>query len=92
MDKETIIVRRPTTELETEIGMCLNRITGIMSQLLLDLGKDYYEKDPVRYEALLKLDGKLLNAEADFFGFNSYSDLRKWKKVHGDILKEIEIE
>ena len=92
MDKETIIVRRPTTDEETFIGMRLNTIASMMNQLLLNLGKEYFVKDPVRYDALFNLFNTLLNAEADFFGFNSLDDLMKWQKIHGGILKEIEIE
>ena len=92
MDEQIIIVRRPTTELETDIGVRLNKITEMMSQLLLDLGKNYYEKDPVRYAGLFNLSRMLLDAEADFFGFGSFDDLMKWQKVHGGILNEIEIE
>lgn len=92
MDKETIIVRRPTTDEETSIGIRLSTITEMMTQLLSNLGKEYFVKDPVRYEALFNLCNTLLNAEADFFGFNSWDDLTKWQKIHGGILKEIEIE
>ena len=92
MNEQIIIVRRPTTELETSIGIRLNVITSMMTQLLSDLGKDYCIKDPVRYDALFRFDKTLLDAEADFFGFNSWEDLRKWQKVHGGILNEIEIE
>lgn len=92
MDEKIIIVRRPTTELETEIGMCLNKIGEMMTQLLSDLGKNYYEKDPARYAGLFNLNRMLLDAQADYFGFGSFDDLMKWQKVHGGILNEIEIE
>ena len=92
MDEQIIIARCPTTELETSIGMRLNDIACMMNQLLSDLGENYYKKDPRRYSGLLNLYGVLIDAEADFFGFNSWDDLQKWKKVHGEILKEIEIE
>ena len=92
MDEQIIIARCPTTELETSIGMRLNDVACMMNQLLSDLGENYYKKDPRRYSGLLNLYGVLIDAEADFFGFNSWDDLQKWKKVHGEILKEIEIE
>ena len=92
MDKETIIVRRPTTDEETSIGIRLSTITEMMTQLLSNLGKEYCVKDPVRYGALFNLCKMLLNAEADFYGFNSWDDLTKWQKIHGGIFKEIEIE
>lgn len=81
MDKETIIIRRPTTDEEKSIGMRLDTITALMTQLLLDLAKEYAGKDPRRYDALVNVYKTLLDAEADFFGFDSWDDVMKMGKA-----------
>ena len=81
-----IIIRRPTTDEETVIGMELNQLTNRMTNLLAALAtNEYLKRDPVRFGALYTLNRALLDAEADFFGFGSWDDLTKWQKIHGGI-------
>lgn len=90
MNNETIIIRRPTTDEENEIGIRLSKISLEMIRLLRDLSREYAGKDPTRFMALYTLNQTFLDAEADFFGFNSWGDLQKWRNIHGGILNEIE--
>lgn len=88
----TIIVRRPTTDEEDAIGLRLNSVTRIMTDLLLELSKsDYLKRDPTRFMALFALHKTILDAEADFFGFMSWKDLMKWQNTHGNVLGKIEL-
>ena len=92
MDNTTIIIRRPTTDEETVIGMELNCITDITNRLLRALLEtEYRKRDPKRFGALFQLHKTMLDAEADFFGFMSWDDLTKWQKTHGSIFGKIEL-
>lgn len=85
------IIRFPRSESDYCIGMCYNKMCGLMTTVLTKLLEEgYLRSSPDRYMRMIKMHEELRNAEADCFGFTSWEDLVKWQGVHGGILGEIE--